>query len=41
MSMSGSGCDTVHILSRTVGECANEQCCHKNNERDRVSHHVK
>ena len=30
--------DTVHILSRAVGESANEQCCHKN--KCGLDHHV-
>ena len=28
----GSGCDTVHTLSRAVREDANEQCCYKSSE---------
>ena len=34
-------CDTVHILSRAIRECVNEQCCHKDNEMCGLSHHVK
>ena len=41
MSRGGSGCDTVHILSRAVGEIVNEQCCHKSNKWCGLSHHVK
>ena len=36
----GSGCDTVHILSRAVGKAVNYQCCHSNNEWHGLSHHV-
>ena len=37
----GSGCDTVHTLSRAVGEGVNEQCCHKHiNERCGTGHYA-
>ena len=37
----GSGYDTVHTLSRAVGELSNEQCCHENSKWHRLSHCVK
>ena len=38
---SDSGCDTVHILSRAVGEGVSEQCYHKNDAWCGWNHHVK